>query len=80
MRTTLNIDSPLLEDLRRLQKEERKPLGRLASELIAEALANRRRRKRDGPTSFQWTSQPMKARVDLADKDAVYALLEEDQS
>ena len=76
MRTTLNIDTVVLEDLRRLQKQERKPLGRLVSELITEALASRRKTRPRARPALTWKSQPMRARIDLDDKDAVYAVLD----
>jgi hypothetical protein len=69
-RTTLNIDAVVLRELKRLQKEEGKPLGLVVSELLAGAL--RRRDEEREPTSLQWSSKPMHARVDLEDKDAVY--------
>ena len=34
-RTTLNIDEPILQELKRLQKEEKKSLGGLVSDLLA---------------------------------------------
>ncbi len=77
MRTTLNIDTPVLEKLRRLQQRENKPLGQLASELIAESLARRNKKQRGRPAEFEWASQPMHARIDLEDKEAVYAALDE---
>jgi len=49
-------------------------MGAVVSELLADALA-RRRASRARP-AFRWVSRPMKARVDLADKDAVYAVLD----
>ncbi len=79
MRTTLDIDTPVLEELKRLQKrqgEERKSLGRLVSELLTEALA-RRGEIAEG-TGFDWVARPMRARVDLEDKEAVYAELDRD--
>ena len=77
-RTTLNLDAPILRDLKRLQKREGKPLGRLVSDLLAEAL---RQRPADGAriSSFHWISRPMGARVDLADKETVRALLESEE-
>ncbi len=51
-------------------------MGAVVSELLAEALA-RRRPTRAAP-SFRWTSRAMKARVDLSDKEAVYAALDAD--
>jgi hypothetical protein len=38
-RTTLDIDAPLLAELRKLQKEQRRSLGKIVSQLLAEALA-----------------------------------------
>ena len=73
-RTTLNIDGPILRDLKRLQKREGKPLGRLVSDLLARAL---RQHEAAAPrASFRWISRPMHARVDLADKEALYGMLD----
>jgi hypothetical protein len=74
-RTTINIDGPVLRDLKRLQKQEGKPLGQLISELLAHALGLRRQ-KRAADHSFAWTARPMRARVDLEDKEAVQAALD----
>jgi hypothetical protein len=74
-RTTLNLDQPVLDELRELQVRERKPLGRLASELLTEALARRRSEVRE-PSGLTWISQPMQARVSLEDKEALYAILD----
>jgi len=41
-RTTINLDDPVLADLKRLQRKEGKPLGELASELLASAIAERK--------------------------------------
>jgi len=76
-RTTVDIDAPLLRDLKRLQKREGLSLGRLVSELLAEALGQRQAPRPEPPT-FEWRSRPMAARVDLADKDAIQAVLERD--
>ena len=76
MRTTLDIDSPVLRELKALREREGRSLGALASELLAEALA--RRRPARTPSSFRWTSRPMRARIDLADKDALYAELDKE--
>ena len=38
MRTTLDIDDPVLRELKRLQTKEGKSLGRLVSDLLARAL------------------------------------------
>lgn len=73
-RTTIDLDASVLRELKKRQKREHKTLGQLASELLARALAD------DPPEPrppFKWFSQPMGAKVDLEDKDAVYAILDE---
>jgi hypothetical protein len=74
-RTTLNLDPEVLDSLKRLQTREKKSLGRLASDLLAEAIAQRSPSKRK-PEPFRWNSRSMEARVDLSDKDAIYAKLD----
>ena len=74
-RTTLDIDTPLLKELKRLRRTEKKSLGRLVSDLVAQALVVHRCRERTSP-AFAWVSQDMQAKVDLADRDAVYDALE----
>ena len=74
-RTTLDIDTPLLKDLKRLQKKNKKSLGRLVSDLLVEALAKHRPTRRRAPV-FTWASQDMKPLVDITDKEALYAVLD----
>ena len=72
MRTTLDIDDPILKDLKRLQRREGKSLGRLVSDLLALALASPE--QRGSPPAapvFKWIARPMHARVDLADQHAL---------
>lgn len=78
MRTTVDIDDPILREVKALQEEEGRSMGAVVSELLADALA-RRRSRRERP-AFRWTSRPMRALVDLSDKDAVYAVLDGDRS
>ena len=77
MRTTLDIDGPILREVRALHEREGRSMGAVVSELLAEALA-RRRSIRARP-SFRWTSRDMKRLVDLSDKDALYAALDADR-
>jgi hypothetical protein len=79
MRTTIDIDDPILRDLKRLQQREGKSLGRLVSDLLAQSLAAQRLAP-PAPASFRWASQPMGARVDLRDKDAVRDALDDESS
>jgi hypothetical protein len=75
-RTTLNIDGPVLADLKRLQRKEGKPLGDLASELLAAAITQRKR-VASPVIRLQWEAHPMGARIDIDDKEALYAALDE---
>ena len=79
MRTTVDIDDPILKDLKKIQKEEGKSLGRLISDLLAYALGNRRSAKASARPA-RWISKAMGARVDLADREAVYAAMEQGKS
>ena len=74
-RTTIDIDAPILRDLKRRQKREGKSLGRLVSDLLALAL-HHSKVGQAGPFSFRWISRSMRAQVDLADKEAVYEALD----
>ena len=76
MRTTIDIDDPILRDLKRLQRREGKSLGRLVSDLLAPALMTERRASAL-PPAFRWLSKPMRARVSLADKHAVLDAMDE---
>ena len=77
MRTTVDIDDLILREVKAVQETEGRSLGAVVSELLADALA-RRRAAQNRPV-FRWTSRPMKALVDLADKDAVYAAPESER-
>ncbi|MGE5842112.1 MAG: antitoxin [Deltaproteobacteria bacterium] len=75
MRTTVDIDAPVLKDLKKIQQKERKSLGRIISDLLAQALGERKSAK--APASPpKWISKRMGARIDLADHEALYAAME----
>ena len=76
-RTTLNIATPVLDEVKRVQKEEGSSLGQVVTRLLSQALAEREHPS-DDSTQLSWISKPMKATVDLADREAVYALLDEE--
>jgi hypothetical protein len=78
MRTTIDIDAPILNEVKAIQKREGRSMGAVISELLADALA-RRRPSRSRPP-FRWTSRPMKSLVDLTDKEAIYAAMDADRS
>ncbi|MBW1892223.1 MAG: antitoxin [Deltaproteobacteria bacterium] len=75
MRTTIDIDDPVLKEVKKLRKAEGKPLGRIISDLLAHAIHARKTVKKK-PGSFQWISKGMAAHVQLNDKDALYAILD----
>lgn len=70
MQTTIDIDDLILGEIKALQQQQGKSLGRLVSDLFAQALAQSGKRS-TRPPAFHWVSRPMKARVDLSDKDAL---------
>lgn len=73
-RTTLDIDAPLLRELKKLQEKEGRSLGKIVSQLLAEALA--RRKTAPEPPKLPWVSRPMHALVALSDKEAIYGALD----
>ena len=79
MRTTVDIADPILKEIKSIHEKEGRSMGAVVSELLADALVRRRTAARVKP-AFRWTARPMKARVNLADKDAVYAVLDRDRS
>jgi hypothetical protein len=74
MRTTVDIDGPILREIKAIHEREGRSMGAVVSELLADALSRRRAPKKKPP--FHWTSHSLEARVDLEDKDAVYAALD----
>ncbi len=77
MRTTLDIDPLVIQQLKERQRREGGTLGRLASELLARALTDQE--PRPGAAAFRWTARDLGSRIDLDDKDAVArALSDED--
>ncbi len=75
MRTTIDIDDPILKEVKRLQRRTGHSLGRLISDLLARSLAEAKQAEAAAP-AFRWTSAAMGARVDLRDKDALYDAME----
>ena len=73
-RTTIDIEAPILKEIKDIQKKEGRTLGKIVSELLLEGLA-RRRSVPDTP-KLNWISKRMQALVDLADKEALYAVLD----
>lgn len=76
MRTTVDIDDPILKDLKKLQKRQKKSLGRLVSDLLAQALGQTASGMGKS-AGFRWISRSMGARLDLADREAILAAMDE---
>ena len=69
-RTTLNLDSSVLRELKRRAKDEAKSLGDVVSELVGPALAERHEPRR--VVRLRWNAAAMgRPKVDLEDKEAV---------
>jgi len=67
LRTTLNLEASVLREARRRAEDEGKSVGDVISELVAQALKQRRRR--GGHPKFQWRTARMgPAKIDLEDK------------
>lgn len=77
MRTTIDIDDPILKEVKRLQRLEGKSLGRLVSDLLAQSLAATKAASAVNAPAFQWVAKPMRARIDLADKHALLDAMDE---
>ena len=78
MRTTINIATPILEELKSIQKKEGSTLGELVTGLLAEGLQARHADQAN--PELDWISQPMRARIDLTDKEAIYPIIDDDGS
>lgn len=76
MRTTLDIDDPILADLKRLPQREGKSLGRLVSDLLAQSLAARKPAVPE-LRPFKWHTSPAEPLIDLADRDALHDAIDE---
>jgi hypothetical protein len=77
MRPTVDIEDAILRDLKRIQQKEGKSLGRPISNLPAQALGERKSAI-GSPKPKRWIAKPMGARVDLADREALYTAIEQE--
>ena len=76
-RTTIDLDGSVLEGLRSVSRRQSKSMGQVASELLAPALAGAERASKGVPAFKLRTARLGEPRVDLEDKDALWAALEE---
>ena len=73
----LDIDDPVLKEVKALHEKEGRSMGAVVSELLAEALVWRSSSR--ARPSFRWTSREMNSLVDLSGKEAAYAALDADR-
>jgi hypothetical protein len=73
-RTTIDIDNPILKEIKNLQKKDGRSIGKIVSQLLAEALNQQKTTAK--AHRFKWASRPMGALLDLSDKDTIYKILD----
>ena len=73
-RTTIDIDDPVLKEIKYINKAEGRSMGKVVSQLLAEALSARKKTK--DSVHLSWIHRPMKPLVDLSDKDEIYRILD----
>jgi hypothetical protein len=77
MRTTIDLDATVVKELKRRSKSAGKSMGQLASELLATSLREQAGRP-GNPHGLAWIAKDLgRPFVDLEDKEAVRALLEQ---
>jgi len=72
-RTTIDIENSILLEVKNLQKKDGRSSGKIVSELLSEALTQR---KNKAKAPLKWRSRRMSALVDLSDKDALHKILD----
>lgn len=80
MRTTLDIEAPILKELKIFSKQHNFSLGKAVTSLLAEALsAHKAKTKKKSPPKFKWYSRDMgPAKIDILDKDTLYKILDQE--
>lgn len=73
-RTTVDIDTPVLQEIKNLQRAESKSLGRLISELLSEALGYRITDREE--FTLDWFHQDMGALIEIGDKEELYPTMD----
>ena len=76
-RTTLDLHPNVLRELKRRKRASGRPIGQIASELLAAALREGGANKAPIRPSKQWRTASMGARVDIDDKEALHRALDE---
>ncbi len=71
----MDIDDPILEEVKRFRDQEGKSLGRVITDLLAWAIADLNKQE-DQDSEFEWTARSLGARIQLEDKDVLYRVLD----
>ena len=77
-RTTIALAPPLLKKLKEMSGKEDVTLRQLVGDLLLLGLEAKRQRRRKTP-AWTWKTHPMGAKIDITDKDALYAILDRDE-
>lgn len=75
MKATIELDESVMAQLERLRKEQGTSLSQLIADLLNQAL-KQRPVPDENDHAPRWISREMHARVDIADRDAVWAAME----
>jgi len=76
MRTTIDLDPAVVNELKRRSKGAGKSMGRLASELLATSLREQER-PREAQPDLEWIAKDLgRPLVELEDKEALRAVLD----
>ena len=73
----MRIDTPVWEQVKRIQKQRGGSLGCIVTELLSEALAQRSHPPEAAPR-LEWFSKPMDAKIALTDHEVVWDALDAD--
>lgn len=76
MRTTIDISDPVLADVRKVQQREGGSLGEVVSRLLTDGLAIHRAKDKAKHPQLRWTAKSLGARIDVRDKEALWAILD----
>ena len=75
IRTTLDLDQPVIDALKALQKKQNQFVGKVAASLLAKALKDSQ--TTDPVNTMKWNSDSMGARVDTSNKEALNRVLDQ---
>ena len=66
-RTTIDIENPILTEVKNLQKKDGRSMSKIVSQLLTEGLAQRKNKAK--ASRFKWSCRRMGALIDLSDNE-----------